>query len=719
MTVTINCGLPTNARDAAAFYILHRLAPIPLHPRNKVPAVAEGWADVRVTADTLDDYFPPGEARGVGLLTGAASGRLVDVDLDCPEAIAAADVLLPPTGMVFGRPSARRSHRWYRPTGRAANTRAYRAPDGKMLVESRASGCQTMAPPSIHPDGEQVEWHEFGAPGELLTDDLEGGVARVAAAALLARHWPAEGSRQDAALALSGGLARAGWPVEDVERFVGAVARAAGDDEARTRVKTADRTAQKIGDGLAATGWPTLAKLVGDDVVTCARQWLGIKGAVAAEPAEVPLPVEPPWPDPPGEEAIYGLPGRIVRTIEPASEADGVALLAQTLTAFGNAIGRSAHFVVEADRHHAVEFMLLIGKTSKARKGTSWGRVKGLYGEVVEQWVRDRIQTGLSSGEGLVWAVHDPIAKREKVNNGKGQSPSYEEVEADPGVEDKRLLVVEPEFASVLKQTERQGNTLSALLRQAWDGGDLRTLTKNSPARATGAHISLIGHITGEELRRYLTATESANGFANRFVMLCTQRSQVLPEGGEVDPAAWEGVRNELAAALEFASSVGRVERDERARALWREVYDRLSEGRPGLAGALLGRAEAHVMRLAMLYALMDSSAVIEAEHLMAALALWDYAERSVYFVFGDDLGDPVADDLLRLLRSCPAGLTRNELRDYFGRHQSSERIGRALGLLLQHHLARQERQDTRGRPAERWFAATPARTRARRTYRA
>ena len=106
-----------------------------------------------------------------------------------------------------------------------------------------------------------------------------------------------------------------------------------------------------------------------------------------------------------------------------------------------------------------------------------------------------------------------------------------------------------------------------------------------------------------------------------------------------------------------------------------------------------------------MIYALMDCSAVVRAEHLLAALALWDYCERSVRYVFGDHLGDPVADDLLRLLRSCPDGLTRNDLMNYFGRHQSSDRIAGALGLLLRHQLARREEQKTGGRPAGRWFA--------------
>jgi hypothetical protein len=316
------------------------------------------------------------------------------------------------------------------------------------------------------------------------------------------------------------------------------------------------------------------------------------------------------------------------------------------------------------------------------------------------------VQTGLSSGEGLIWHVRDPIKKSERIK--EGRKVHYEEVEADPGVEDKRLLVYEPEFANVLKQTERQGNTLSAILRQAWDGNDLRSMTKNSPARATGAHVSLVGHITADELRRYLTQTEMANGYGNRHLWVCADRSKLLPEGGQVDMGAWGLLRDDLAAALGFARTAGQVSRDAEARAVWCQVYGRLSEGKPGLAGALLGRAEAHVMRLAMIYALMDRSALIGAPHLMAGLALWEYVERSVAFVFGDSLGDPLADELLRLLRAAAGqGVTRTEMMSYFSGNQSSGRIGRALGLLLQHHLARCERTQPKGagRPEERWFA--------------
>jgi len=416
------------------------------------------------------------------------------------------------------------------------------------------------------------------------------------------------------------------------------------------------------------------------------------------------LPTQPHWPAPLAEEAYHGLAGEIVRAIEPASEADPVALLVQTLLGFGNLLGRTAHCRVEADQHFGNEFAVLVGKTSKARKGTSWGQVYRLLNEAEEQWANDRIQTGLSSGEGLIWAVRDPIEKMEKVKE-RGEPVRYEKVEADPGISDKRLLIVEPEYANVLKQTERQGNTLSAILRQAWESGHLRTLTKNSPAKATGAHVSLIGHITTDELRRYLTTTEAANGFANRHMFFCVQRSKALSRGGRPDETLLANLRSRLAATLKVAGNLGELNFHEQAGEIWDTVYGELSEGRPGLTGAILGRAEAHVLRLSMLYAALDGIAVIQAPHLMAALAIWQYAEQSVRHIWGDALGDAIADELLRLLRAAPDGLSRNQMYDHFGRNIASDRIGKALVLLASNHLAYAETQQTGGRPREVWKA--------------
>jgi hypothetical protein len=94
----------------------------------------------------------------------------------------------------------------------------------------------------------------------------------------------------------------------------------------------------------------------------------------------------------------------------------------------------------------------------------------------------------------MIWAVRDPIERREPIKD-KGRIVDYQNQIVDQGVDDKGLLALESEFAT-LRVLGREGKTLSALIRQAWETGNLRILTKNSPARATGAHITIIGHLT-------------------------------------------------------------------------------------------------------------------------------------------------------------------------------------------------------------------------------
>lgn len=223
------------------------------------------------------------------------------------------------------------------------------------------------------------------------------------------------------------------------------------------------------------------------------------------------------------------------------------------------------------------------------------------------------------------------------------------------------------------------------------------------PPRATGAHISIVGHIVADELRRYLQLTEIAGGFGNGFLWICVRRSKALPDGGKLDRVDFDPILARLGDAIEFGRKSQRLERDESAPAIWHKVYPDLSEGKPGLAGALIARAETQVMRLASVYALLDRSTLIRPAHLMAALALWEFAERSVYHIFGRALGDPIADDIYEALKSRPGGLSRTQIRDLFQRNVSRDRIGRALALLHRFKLAEPRSVATDGRPAEVW----------------
>jgi uncharacterized protein DUF3987/Toprim domain-containing protein len=411
------------------------------------------------------------------------------------------------------------------------------------------------------------------------------------------------------------------------------------------------------------------------------------------------------YPKPLAREAFYGLPGEIVRRIEPHTEADPAALLFQFLTAFGNLIGHDHYIVADGTRHHLNLHGVLVGQSSKGRKGTSWNHIANVMERVEPEWRQDRISVGLSSGEGLIWAVHDPIEETRPIREKGRCTGEYETFIANHGEDDKRLLVIEAEFANVLKVMAREGNTLSPIIRSAWDCGDLKTMVKNSPAKATKAHISILGHITREELRRLLIQTESANGFANRFCWLAVKRSKCLPDGGAIHTVNFDDVVAKLQSAINFAKDFVEIVRDPEAKKRWHDVYPRLSEPQPGLSGAVIGRAEAQVMRLSAIYALVDKSNLIRPEHHQAAMALWRYCEQSARWVFGTSTGNKNADKILVALRHAPNGMTKTEISaEVFNRHASSADIDEALRLLHGQGVVDYRNEASGGAPIQRWF---------------
>ncbi len=380
--------------------------------------------------------------------------------------------------------------------------------------------------------------------------------------------------------------------------------------------------------------------------------------------------------------ALHGLAGVLTLAIDPYTEADPVAVLLNILTAFGNVVGSHAHFLVEHTKHPFRLFAALVGLTAKGRKGTSWSTPRYVFAAIDEGWAKDRVTSGLSSGEGVVYAVRDERWEKQPVRQ-KGRVVDYQRVLVDEEVSDKRLLLVEEELSQALKVMSREGNILSPILRQAWDTGVLNPLTKNNPIRATNAHISIIGHITKAELLRYLDDTEMANGYANRFLWALTRRSKKIPNPTGVPDSLLNPLIIELQKAINAAKNIGEMRRDVEAETWWTEFYDDLSEGQPGLFGAITARAEVQVMRLAAIYAAIDGVSLIEVPHIKAGLAVWRYCEASARYIFGDSTGDPTADRMLSALQE-HGELDRTAVRDLFARNMPGAWIDRALTLLIQ-----------------------------------
>lgn len=398
------------------------------------------------------------------------------------------------------------------------------------------------------------------------------------------------------------------------------------------------------------------------------------------------------------DKALYGLAGYVVRTIEPHSEADNAALLVQFLAGFGNLIGKTAYFQVGADKHFTKLNAVIVGASSRARKGTSWSEIERLLIRVDETF-RECIQNGLSSGEGLIYHVRDERTEKKPIKT-KGIITSYQDEIVDEGEKEKRAFVIEPEFARVLQSMKREGNTLSSVIRQAWDTDRLRVMTKN-PVKATETHVSIVGHITETELIRNLEETETANGFANRFNWICARRSKYLPDGGNLAESDLNEAVRCLNEAVQFARNTERIKRNDEANQLWHREYKRLSDGYGGLLGSVTSRATAQVIRLACLYALLDCSDIIRLEHLEAALAVWQYCEDSAKYIFGMSSSDKVADEIFTALQSSDAGLSKTEISNLFNRNRTAKEIEAALQTLLELSRIEKVEEKTQGRPRE------------------
>jgi Bifunctional DNA primase/polymerase, N-terminal len=688
--------------DAARGYLARGWHPIPFRAEEKGPQGfgATGWPDWRFTADDLPKHFNNGHNIGVLLV-----GDLVDIDLDCVEARHLAAKFLPPTDSIFGRPSNLTSHWQYRIDGQRPSSRKFEDPkppddERAMLVELRATG-QAMMPPSIHPSGERLAWERNSDPATITGDALTTAVTKLAAAALLARHWPARGRRNDAALALAGALCRLDWSEDEVDTFIETVATQAGDHEDvdKGQRRKAHDTAAKLKKGENVTGFPELGKLIGTEIAARVREWL--------DPGESDVQSSP-WPEPLGPAAYHGVLGELVKVIAPHSEADPAALLVQMLVAAGNLIGSGPYVPVEKTLHHCNLFAVLVGLTSSGRKGTSLDHAKSVVGFADNDWLVNRVSSGLSTGEGLIWAVRDLSVKKEAIKE-KGRVIAYQEVIEDHGVEDKRLLVILTEFASLLTVMSREGATLSTVIRQAFDqGGKLELPSKHSPARATNAHISVIGHITPDELKQKLISVDLANGFGNRHLWICVRRSQLLPMGGTLTDAAIDLPRKRLAAALSWAKTQGAVEliRDPATVTLWSREYERLTSDRGGLFGEVTSRAESITLRLSMIFALLDRSIVIKEEHLRAALEVWRFGQDSARFIWGESSGYPEAAAFLAAIRREP-GIARSALFNLIGTpYRTQTKVTEVLRYLQAKGLVRVEQVATGGRPAERWYPA-------------
>jgi len=406
--------------------------------------------------------------------------------------------------------------------------------------------------------------------------------------------------------------------------------------------------------------------------------------------------------------ALHGLPGLFVRQLLPYTEAHEAALLADFLASFGTLVGRKP-YLYQGQLQRAKLFVCILGMSAKARKGATRRLVKMVFSRMDQEFVNARfVSANVGSGQGIVELVRDI----ETDKNGDRICGSNEQ----------RLLLYIAELSGLLKVSDKADSILSEIVRQAWDDDIIQLVRRQDPARSTNHHISIVGNAVGSEFFKAISSADMDNGFANRFLFILGYRQNRIPRPVQPPIEMMQSLARMTRAAIDAAHNLDRIEWSDEAGDVWDKEYVRLTADEDGPVGALTGRADTHPTRLAMMYALTDSSPVIQLEHLQAGLALWKYCDESIRYVWrrwgGNSalvkgaemaLSREAETRAARILAAAPQPgdfLGRTEITQLFSRNIKAADIAAIMGELCRRGLFKQDEQGTEGRTALGWRRA-------------
>lgn len=679
---------------AALDYASRGWSVFPVAPGKKTPRTANGFHDATTNETEIRLWWEGKPFLNIGVATGTTSGIwALDIDGE-PGAASLMDLEqrhgeLPETS-VFRTPRGGRQYLFTLPPGVSITSAVAILPG----VDVRGDGGYSVFPPSTRPEGPYA-WTStapVAAPPQWLVELVTGSrpaeattpahaaVDELVVQAVTFRDHPGagEGERNREAARLAGCELAKGTPAATV--LADALAWA---ERCRPAMQL-----DELRNVLASIATRESAKpepVAGDEYDPELE-------AIALR--------TPRWPTRPEAMLSHGVVGDLLQRVETETEADPVALTTTFLVALGNVIGRGPHAIVDGTRHGLNLFAAIVGGTSEGRKGTSMGIVRAVVAPIDPDWAKLCRTPNLTSGEGLIDRVRDDVY-RVMLDKKTGQP---ETVLVEPGVEDKRLLCEIQELAGTMRAGRSERSTLFQTMREAWDGVDLATMSKNSRRAATEPHVSIVAHVTPEELSKLQTDADVYGGSWNRFLWIASKRARLRPHGGNFDDLA--DLQARVRSVVTRGRNVGRMLRTPAADALWEAEYYRRAELRAGgVVGAIIGRAEPQLLRLSMLAALCRGEERVDAEDLAAAMSLWQYADETVRMLFAG-CEDPIVSRILDAIRAEP-GISRSALHRKTAKSMPGPRFVAMLEKAAATGAVESERIETGGRPRETWRPRT------------
>lgn len=378
--------------------------------------------------------------------------------------------------------------------------------------------------------------------------------------------------------------------------------------------------------------------------------------------------------------------GEIVELADPDTEADKVGVYVVLLAQAGLLIGPGPHVQIGNTRHPLLIWPLLIGRTSTGRKGEATGTAERVSFCAVDE-LRALVVGGLSSGEGLIERIRDKENADDKL-----------------GTDDKRLLVVEPEFGNVMAVMGREGSTLPGLLRQAWEGKRLSSLTRQRLV-ASESHIVIVGSIAPREFRARMRAIDLAGGTWNRFIPLYVERRKLLALPPGLHDDALTSAAKLFREAVDNASGLSSIQLGKDATELWcDELYAEFTDfDDDSNVSDFVQRAAPYCRRISALLAALEGCAVDKASHLQSAAELVRYSIASAAYVLDTSPRDRRLDKLCRAVTEAgKAGLSRDDAMKLFARKLSAAQLNDLAEQLCQGGDYEQLSIATGGRPTTR-----------------
>jgi hypothetical protein len=335
--------------------------------------------------------------------------------------------------------------------------------------------------------------------------------------------------------------------------------------------------------------------------------------------------------------ALYGVLGDLIKKGDPYTIASPAAVLLQYLVMAGNSIGRVAKVRFKNRDNYPNLFTIVVGPTAKGAKGSALRLCEDTFKEISPEWYTDRIISGLGSGQAIIGALQDT-----------------------PENTDRRLLIVEQEYASVMGVMSKSGANLNEMIRKAWDETDFTSATKHCKMKASSCHVSLIAHITREEftslMMRKKAQLDMKNGFVNRVLWCYSHRTkspmevQEMPEGFFTED--YERLKEALVSIQNESDVTLRLSED--AQKLMEREADSIEVSDYGITTDTDNRGMSQVLRISLIFSLLDNAREVKAEHLEAAIAVWNYCKKSARWVFEDHEFSSLANKLFVALEAQP-----------------------------------------------------------------